>query len=157
MSKLLWSGVLIVLLTASLPDRPCTCRTALETERAHGANELIEYSETTVKRIRGRVAYSDDTPVGDVVVEIYDITSADRKLKVHEVGQRQRRTACVTSNDGSFCFPDLPSGRYVMRVGTRSASGGMNEVFWKVNVDRRWWRSWLRRERKLNVTLSPGT
>ena len=159
MSKLLLPGILIVLLAASLPDQPCSCQTALERDLPHGANETIQYAETTVKRVSGRVAYwNGDQPVADVVVEIYEIPAADRKLKVHEIiEQRQRKIACVTSNDGSFCFPDLPSGRYLVRAGVRNPHAGMNEVFMKVNVDRRWWSRWFRRDRKIQLALTPGT
>jgi len=159
MNKLLLPVILIVLLPGSLSDRRCSCQTALESDVAHGANELQEYSETTVKRIRGQIVYwNGEKPVKDVVVEIYEIPPADRKLKVSDITKRRKRTAaCITSDDGSFCFSNLPSGRYLVRAGVRSAHDGMNDVFIKVNVDRAWWSRWFRRDKQIKLGLTPGT
>ena len=159
MSKLhLWSIVLL-LLVGSLPARPCSCQKALAHDLPHGANEDIEYSERTVKGIQGRVVYFHDaSPAEDVVVEVYQITREDKKLTPREIVlHRERRAACVTSKDGRFCFADLPSGRYLVRAGPRSASAGMNEVFMKVNLDRRWWSRWFRSRTDIELALTPGT
>jgi len=158
MSKLLLSGILIALAAGSFPDRLCSCQKALQDDRPHGANETVEYPDKTVKRITGRVSYSfNGAPAEDVVVEIYEITPADTKLKTHEITQRKvRRAACITSNDGSFCFTNLPSGRYLLRAGPRS-SRGMNEVFMKVNLDRSWWSRWFRSGRDIELGLTLGT
>jgi hypothetical protein len=157
--KIYVSSMIIALVVGSLPARLCSCQEALEPDRPHGANEVIEYKEKTVERIQGRVVYShDDSPADDVVVEIYQITSEDKKLKTHEFAlQRQRRTACVTRKDGSFCFNDLPSGNYLMRAGTRSANAGMNEVYIRVTLDRRWWSRWFRPSKEIVLGLRPGT
>ena len=147
------------MLASSLPDGRCSCRTALERDVPHGANELVEYAEKTVKRVAGRVANWDDgPPAEDVVVEIYEITPADRNLRPYEIVRRsERKTACITSKDGSFCFPHLPSGRYLVRAGNLSANGGMNEVFMMVKVDRRWWSRWFRPNTQIELALTPGT
>jgi hypothetical protein len=159
MTRLLVSAILITLPAGPWPDRRCSCQTALERDLPHGANEEIEYSEKTVKRIRGRVDQGDGgEPAEDVVVEIYEITPEDKNLRLHEIVRRsERRTACITSKDGSFCFPELPSGQYLLMAGTRNANAGMNEVFIKVNVDRRWWTRWFRPHRKIKLVLTPGT
>lgn len=159
MSKLLLSGILIALAAGSLPDRLCLCRKALEHDLPHGANETVEYSEKTVKRITGRVTYwYNSEPAKDMVVEIYEITQADTKRKPHEIiMRRERRAACITSNDGSFCFPHLPSGRYLLRAGARSSNAGMNEVFMKVKLDRRWWSRWFRSGKDIELGLTAGT
>ena len=150
---------MLALIAGSLPSRPCPCQKALEHDQPHGANEDIEYSERTVKRIQGRVVYSHDTsPAEDVVVEVYQITREDRKLKNREiVTRRERSAACVTSKEGSFCSADLPAGPYLVRAGTRSASAGMNEVFIKINLDRRWWSRWFRTTKGVELALTPGT
>ena len=158
MSKFFLSAILIALAAGSLPDRPCSCQEALQDDLPHGANETVEYAATTVKRITGQVYYVyNGLPTENVVVEIYEITEADTKLNAHEITQRkERRAACITSNDGSFCFPDLPSGRYLLRVGTRRSSG-WNEAFVRVNLDRRWWSRWFRSGRKIELGLTIGT
>ena len=158
MSKLLLSSIVLALIMGSLPARRCTCQKAREHEQPHGANESVEYVGKTVKAIRGRVVYyHDDSPADDVVVEVYEITPEDVKLNLHEIVlRRARRAGCVTSKDGSFCFVDLPSGRYAVRAGTNSANAGMNEVYIKVNLDRRWWSRWLT-SGEINLQLTPGT
>lgn len=149
---------MLALIMGSLSTRRCTCQTAREHEQPHGANVYVEYSEKTVKSITGRVVYYHDaSPAHDVVVEVYEITPEDKKRNLREIAlQRERRAACVTSKDGSFCFVDLPSGRYAVRAGTNSANAGMNEVYIKVNLDRRWWSRWLR-SGQINLELTPGT
>ena len=72
----LLSSILLLLTMSSLSEQRCSCEKALERDLPHGANETIEYSEKTVKRIAGRVVYShDESPAEDVVVEIYEIPS----------------------------------------------------------------------------------
>jgi hypothetical protein len=159
MSKLLFCSMLVLLAVSSLSERRCSCQKALERDLPHGANETIEYSEKTVKRIAGRVAYwNNNEPAQDVVVEIYEIPHAVKKLKPHEiVSRRHRKAACVTLQDGRFCFPELPSGRYLVRAGARNANAGMNEVQIQVNLDRRWWSRWLRCDKEIQLALTPGT
>lgn len=68
MSKLLLAVMVLVLV--SLPAQRCPCQKAGEHDLAHGANENIEYSERTVKSIKGRVVYDhDSSPVDEAVVE----------------------------------------------------------------------------------------
>ena len=158
MSKFVLSFILIAISTTS-SSRACSCQRALEDDLPNGANEDIEYTEQTVKRIKGRVVYYyDDQSADDVVVEIYDVTEADKNLRPREIAlRRERRAACVTTKDGSFCFPDLPSGKYVLRAGARSSSAGMNDLHMKVTLDRRWWSSWFRSSKRIKLGLTPGT
>lgn len=144
-------------MTTYSSDQSCSCKKASADDLPHGANEIIEYSETTVKRIAGRVVNPLEEPIEDAVVEIYEIRPTDRKIHSYKLIEgRQRKTACITSEDGSFCFPDLPSGQYVIRAGT-GHSAGMQEVFIKVKVDRSLWSRWFRRSKKIDLTLPLGT
>jgi hypothetical protein len=158
MGKLFLSGIVLALITGSLPARRCVCQKAGEHDRPHGANEVVEYAEKTVKSIKGRIVYShDDSPADEVVVEIYEIPM-DKKLKTHEIAlQHERRAACVTSRDGSFCFDDLPSGNYLVKAGTCNANAGMNEVYIRVKLDRGWWSRWFRPGREIKLGLTLGT
>jgi len=117
---------------------------------AYGANELIEYSAKTVRRIQGMVLDSNGAPVNEAVVEVYKYSGGERTF-----GSKERQAACLTDRNGSFCFTGLPSGLYLLRIGTRR-SEGFNEVYVKVKLDRTWWTSWLRIGRRLPVTLSLG-
>jgi hypothetical protein len=158
MSQIILSMIIVAMSTGSW-SRPCACQKALEDDLPHGANEDIEYREKTVKKIQGQVLYrDDDEAVDDVVVEIYDINETDKNLTPSDIAlRRERQAACVTPKDGSFCFPDLPSGRYILRAGTRSSSAGMNEAYMKVTVDRRWWSKWFRAGKRIKLELTPGT
>lgn len=157
MNKLLLSIVALGLIVGSLPARRCTCQNAGENDVPHGANETIEYSEKTVKSIKGVVYFPDSSRAEEVVVEVYAIAPEDKKLKTYEiVSQRTRRAACVTSEDGSFCFDDLPSGNYLIRAGARW-DRGMNEVYVRLKLDRRWWSRWFRSGKEIELELTLGT
>lgn len=152
-------AITFVSLFTSVPVDRCSCQKALENDRPHGANEDIEYLRKTLTRIRGRVVYyNNDKPADDIVVEVYKVANEDKSLRPHKIALRGGRfAACVTGSDGAFSFPDLPSGSYVLRAGTRSGNAGMNEVYMKVIVDRHWWSSWLRSSKAIELGLTPGT
>jgi hypothetical protein len=157
MSKVLLTILLVTLSTA--PDEHfCSCRKALVNDVPHGANEDIEYTGRMIKRIYGKVFFEyTDEPVGGAVIEVYDVSEADKNLKTREIMERRERlNACVTGSDKKFFFSDLPSGEYVLRAGT-GASGDMNEVYARVTVDRRWWRRWFRSGKAIELGLTPGT
>ena len=150
-------SLLIFALLAFPSQRDCSCRKALDSDRPNGANEVVEYRGRTVKRIAGRIFEPNDTPAADVVVELYDLSGVDHNLGCYEiVGLHPRRLACVTDSNGAFCFSDLPSGKYLLRAGTRTPNG-MNEVYARVTVDRRWLTGLLRRSKPVNLTLTLGT
>jgi hypothetical protein len=157
MGKLLFSALLISLLAAPA-GRTCSCSEASGRDVPYGANEYIEQKEATVKRVLGKVtlAYGEQ-PVQDAVVEVYAVPDVDRHLEAYKIaGKHPRRAACVTGADGSFCFPDLPSGLYVLRAGAGRPSG-TNEVYMRVVVDRRWWSKWFRPGKAISLGLAPGT
>lgn len=155
MSKLLLTSLMLALLAALPQNSGCPCQPASQTDYPHGANELIEYTGITVKKLQGTVMYADGIPAADVVVELFDYE--DKNARPYQVIRgRKRRAACLTGKDGRFCFSALPTGRYALRIGTRT-SAGMNEVHVKVNLDRRWWRRWLRPGKGIDVYLQPGT
>lgn len=158
MSKLLHSMLLISLFTIPV-KQVCTCQKAIEDDVPHGANEDIEYTEKSVRKLYGKVTwYGGTEPFNDAVVEIYAVADADKNLKSRDItNQRVRQDACITTSDGSFCFPDLPSGRYVLRAGTRDSSGGMNEVYIRVTLDRRWWRKLVTSGKPIEFDLTAGT
>jgi hypothetical protein len=150
-------SLLIFALLAFPSQHDCSCRKALDSDRPNGANEVVEYRGQTVKQIAGRVFKPNGAPAADVVVELYDLSDVDPNLGSYEiVGLHPRHLACVTDIDGAFCFSDLPSRNYLLRAGTRSPNG-MNEVYARVKVDRRWWSGLLRRSKAVNLTLTLGT
>jgi protocatechuate 3,4-dioxygenase beta subunit len=148
----------IFILLAVLPRTPkCNCQIAAESDRPHGANESIEYFGKTVSRIRGRVTNPDGKPAHAAVVEVYEYSSPDNNKTPWEITRYgTRRSACLTDNDGNYCFVGLPSGSYLLRIGTREQAG-INDAYVKVRLDRSWERSWLRPGKTVEVRLRLGT
>jgi protocatechuate 3,4-dioxygenase beta subunit len=155
MSKVLLTTLILGLFAALSLNPDCHCLPASDADKPHGANMLIEHTGVTVTKIKGRVIYPDGEPVNDAVVELFDYE--DRDARPYQITQFQkRRAACLTGKDGRFCFTNLSSGLYALRIGTRTPAG-MNEAHVKVNLDRRWWRRWLRPGKDIDVYLEPGT
>ena len=98
------------------------CRRAQEDEVPHGANELIELKEQTIKRVFGTISigFGNSAPTPNVVIEVYRTTE---NQDFQKTVQQKRLTACVTGPDGRFSFPELKPGRYLLRVGMREPAG----------------------------------
>ena len=96
----------------------CKCMPAKADEVPRGANMVIEIHLGKVKKLKGRVMLQDDTPAEEAIVEVFDYKKSD-KGDLYNIPQlRERQTACKVSKDGRFCFSNLPSGTYLLRVGT---------------------------------------
>jgi protocatechuate 3,4-dioxygenase beta subunit len=153
-----FSFVLLLLVFGGVPSQKdkCQCQSALEDDYPHGANEEIEIKGGTVKSIHGKVSYPTGDPVAEGVVEVYNYENADRNLPPYELARaKERLAACLTDKDGRYCFAGLPSGKYVLRAGTR-ISEGMQEIYVTVNLDRRWQTRWWKSDREIHVNLEPG-
>ena len=151
--------VLLLIVLGGVPagERKCTCVKADDDVVPHGANELIEYDSGTLKSIHGRVALPNGEPVDHAVIEVYEASNAHRDKSAHEITTtEQRKFACLTDENGRFCLSDLPSGWYVLRIGTTQPSG-VNEVLVKVRLDRSWWKSLFGSGKPLQVVLPLGT
>ena len=157
MSKLVPLILSFVLFGAS-PQKPeCPSQAASERDRPHGANETIQIRGGTVKKLRGRVSYPTGDPVPQAVVEAYDYPDADKEVEPYRVVEmKKRRAACLTDDNGYFCFTDIPSGRYVLLAGTREADG-MQAIYVTVSLDRRWWFRWWKAGREIKIRLQAGT
>jgi hypothetical protein len=135
----------------------CSCAKALDSDMPYGANETIEIRGPVVKNILGTIVYPNDAVAKDIVVELYDLSHDRADIPINEiVGWRTRRAACVTATDATFCFSDLPAGKYLLRAGTRQPDG-MNELFMRVTVERSWFPGLFRRSKPLRLRLSLGT
>jgi hypothetical protein len=110
---------LVFLGIAPVAARSCTCqRPDKDDQTRWGGNEMIvQAPEKRYREIRGVIKSADDNPTAEVLVEIFDEPaylldqSAGRKQP-----KQKRLRACVTSDDGSFCFRNLPSGKYELRA-----------------------------------------
>jgi hypothetical protein len=122
--------ILLVLLSplSALSGGPCTCRRVPATEiTRHGGNETIEVTVEKVHRaLAGVVRLNDDEPVADTLVEVF------RHVEGKGLRKPRRVAACLTDEDGKYCFGFLPPGKYKMRV---SREHGFNITHLYVTVD----------------------
>ncbi len=135
-----------------------SCRPASDYDLPHGANELVEYGQIKVTRMQGRIEFgSSEGPANNIVVEVFEIKDLDGDRDLYRVADaRSRLAACVTGKDGEFRFSDLPSGRYLVRAGTRQAAG-WNFAYITIKLDRAWWKDWFRRGKRIELVLTVGT
>ena|SRR5262245_21240272 len=119
------SLILVSLLSGSLQ---CDCKTVPTNEISHGANEFILLSELKVNRIAGRALLPDGEPENEAIVEVFNYSSSSTDYKdVDSALNSERRAACMTGENGAFCFNKLPPGRYLLRAGTRKSTG-INQI-----------------------------
>ena len=150
--------VLLFIVLGGMPagERKCSCSKADDNDRAHGANAVVEYEGKTLRTISGKISLPNDEAVSNGVVEIYEINTVDQIKSAYELaGTQDRILACLADKQGRFCISDLPSGRYLLKVGTREPSG-LNEVFIKVRLERSWWKRWFRSGKALDIVLPLG-
>ena len=119
------SLILVSLLSGS---SQCNCKTVPANETSHGANEFILIDELKVNEIAGKVLLPDEEPVNEAFVEVFNYSSSSIDHKdVDAALTKKRRAACMTGENGAFCFNKLPPGRYLLRAGTRK-SAGINQI-----------------------------
>jgi hypothetical protein len=119
------SLILVSLLSGS---SQCDCKKVPTNEISHGANEFILLSELKVNRIAGRTLLPDGEAVNEAIVEVFNYSSSSTDYKdVDSALRNKRRAACMTGENGAFCFNKLPPGRYLLRAGTRK-SAGINQI-----------------------------
>jgi hypothetical protein len=119
------SLILVSLLSGS---SQCNCKTVPANETSHGANESTLIDKLKVKRIAGKVLLPDEEPVNEAIVEVFNYSSSSTDYKdVDAALTKKRLAACMTGENGAFCFNKLPPGRYLLRAGTRK-SAGINQI-----------------------------
>ena len=142
----------LILILGNGSNNSCVCRPAVADDSAHGANESIQYTAKSVREIRGNVTLPNGEPISEAVIEVYEYSVSDKKLPVYVVeNSKKRKTACLTDERGEFCIPRLSAGKYLLKVGTRSAVG-INNAYIIVNLIPN-----LDSRRKLEISLQLGT
>jgi protocatechuate 3,4-dioxygenase beta subunit len=118
----------LILVSLLSGNSQCDCKTVPTNETSHGANEFILLSELKVNRIAGRVLLPDGEPENEAIVEVFNYSSSSTDYKdVDSALNSERRAACMTGENGAFCFNKLPPGSYLLRAGTRK-SAGINQI-----------------------------
>ena len=130
------------------------CKTVLTNEAPHGANEFILISGIKVNRIAGKVLLPNEEPVNEAIVEVFNYSSSSTDYKAVDAAlYYKRRAACLTGENGAFCFNKLPPGRYLLRAGT-SKPEGMNRIHAIVTVLP---KNQKAASEEIELTLSLGT
>ena len=146
------SLILVSLLSGS-PQ--CNCKTVPANETSHGANEFVLHADIKVNRIAGKLLLAGD-PVNEAIIEVFNYPSSSTDYKDVNAAlyyYKKRRAACLTGEDGAFCFNKFPPGSYLLRAGTRKSSG-INQIHAIITV--------LPKNQKaptgeLELRLTPGT
>jgi len=150
------SGLLIlVLLTAQNGrlERPCSCRTVSDDERTRwGNNHVVLSSVARLRVLRGVVKASNDELMADTLVEVFTdpgVLLLRYSPPVAARRARQRRiAACLTNEEGEFCFTRLPAGQFELRC----SAAGFQTVSQGIRVGAKG-----RVRRKVIVALEPAT
>lgn len=115
-----------------------------------GANMyIVQQEETPYRELKGTVELGGDHPLEDVLVEIFDQPEYLLKQFGPPPASQKRLAACVTSEDGKFCFRHLAPGKYELRA---SSQAGVNVTHVYVVVNRR-----AGQTKELVVGMSVGT
>jgi hypothetical protein len=136
---------LLLLLVLVVPNQTaladCRCAPPDNGEATHWTGnqaELFIFIEKgTHRELKGKVLTSTNgVPFDGVLVEVFD--NPDYLLPNHSFrrGKQVRVAACRTRSDGKFCFSDLASGRYELRLSSdqRSVKWNASQIY--VVVDR---------------------
>ncbi|HEX8456456.1 MAG TPA: carboxypeptidase-like regulatory domain-containing protein [Pyrinomonadaceae bacterium] len=143
--------IIAIALFLSLFARPlyaqeCKCRAPerAAVTRAGYFEELVFEDETLYKSLRGVVHLpNDDRPMNDVLVELFT-RPAGKSKKQHRI------KACLTGEDGRFCFRGVSKGKCELRV---SKNGGFEITHVYVVVDPKNRKS---TDQEMNVILDVG-
>jgi len=124
-------------LIAPVVQGDCKCRQSAKDDKTRwGGNEAVtQVPEEHFRELKGVVSVFGDQPVENALAEVFD--KPEYLLGNEPWDQRptqNRLRECVTSPDGKFCFKDLPSGTYELRI-SRDPGWDVTHVY--VVVDRK--------------------
>jgi hypothetical protein len=124
-------------LIAPVVQGDCKCRQSAKDDKTRpGGNEAVsQVPEEHFRELKGVVSVFGDQPAENALAEVFD--KPEYLLGNEPWDQRptqNRLRECVTSPDGKFCFKDLPSGTYELRI-SRDPGWDVTHVY--VVVDRK--------------------
>ena len=133
-------ALLIILIFLALPieTTKCQCQKAEDDTPALGTL-FVSMNGGRVKNLQGVILSPDGKVMKDAIVEVFENRSKaeDENISGAEVSQSsglKRKAACLTAENGEFCFTNLPPGRYLLRAGHRS-DGQFSAVYVVVTLD----------------------
>jgi hypothetical protein len=129
MKKLVLLLILISPVVAPSSGKGCKCASATGETTRWGGNEIIVVKPGgTYGFISGKVRMMiAEEPMEDALVEVFDKpdyllcdwtpeAGNPNKCSTDPPADQRRIAACVTGKDGKFCFDNIPSGKYELRV-----------------------------------------
>jgi hypothetical protein len=98
----------------------CKCsQPPLEAKTSWGQENVIIKQDQPLKFLHGKIVVSSgETPLAGVLVEVYDKPEAlllSWKEREARKDKQRKIAACVTGEDGEFCFDKIPAGKYELR------------------------------------------
>jgi hypothetical protein len=136
---------LLLLLVLVFPNQTaladCECKPPDNGEATHWTGNQVELfifiERGTYRELKGKVLIpTSGAPFDGALVEVFD--NPDYLLPNYSLrrGKQVRVAACRTRSDGKFCFSDLASGRYELRLSSdqRSVKWNASQIY--VVVDR---------------------
>ena len=154
--KLFLASLIFISLLTFQPQGSCRCVPATDDDLTRwGGNESIIVKEEKVHRhLSGIVTLGGDNPISDALVEVYthpEYLLLDYPERESKKKKQRRVAACVTEEDGKFCFGFIAPGKYEVRV---SLESGINVTHIYVEVDP---YSSESIETDIEAVLTPGT
>mgnify|MGYP000432145361 CR=1 FL=1 len=98
----------------------CKCSLPSSDIKTHwGQENVIIKRPESFRFLHGKVTKSgDEKPLEGVLVEVYDkpegLLLGWKEREANKPNQR-KIAACITGNDGEFCFDKIPPGKYELR------------------------------------------
>jgi len=105
-----------------LSQPSCKCKKARKDQTTYISSTHVELDERRLRKIEGQAVTYGDSPIEGALVEVFTRPEFTSKLAIGaaERERKQKRVAaCITGEDGSFCFPSIPAGRYELRISKR--------------------------------------
>lgn len=114
----------LFLLSVFYQTKTCTCIKPGVGENTYWSNgEVTMKDDKIYKTLHGIVQYSDGKVMPGTLIEIYDkpenVLRSWKGQKQKPIRQR-RIAACKTGVDGRFCFVNIQSGKYELRISKSS-------------------------------------
>ena len=107
-----------------------TCRATTVEGRVSCANIIVEYADIATDRLQGEIYWAGKEPVR---IEVYKIKRSDRKKASYNLtSEYDPLLVFDTDAEGRFCYPGLPDGNYVLKIGIPEF--GWNCTYVKVRI-----------------------
>jgi Prealbumin-like fold domain len=90
-----------------------------EAKTSWGHEDVIIKQDQPLRFLHGKIVVRhDEKPLAGVLVEVYDKPEAlllGWKEREDRKGKQRKIAACLTGEDGEFCFDKIPAGEYELR------------------------------------------